>query len=92
LAIYVLKRIGLAIVTLWLLSVIIFFAGQVLPVTRAGILGNLASRARWQRWTTAGVDRPLVVQYGSWINGLLHGSMGVSYEYRTRSGRSSGRR
>ena len=30
-ATYILRRIGLALVTLWLLSVIVFFAGQVLP-------------------------------------------------------------
>jgi peptide/nickel transport system permease protein len=85
LAIYVLKRIGLAIVTLWLLSVIIFFAGQVLPGDPGrAILGNLASPSAVAALDhQLGVDRPLVVQYGSWINGLLHGSMGVSYEYRT---------
>ena len=31
LATYILRRLGLALVTLWLLSVIVFFAGQVLP-------------------------------------------------------------
>ncbi|MGO8886659.1 MAG: ABC transporter permease [Streptosporangiaceae bacterium] len=87
-AIYVLKRIGLAIVTLWLLSVIIFFAGQVLPGDPGrAILGNLASPSAVAALDhQLGVDRPLVVQYGSWINGLLHGSMGVSYEYRTPVG------
>jgi len=33
-AIYILKRLGLALVTLWLLSVLVFFATQVLPRVR----------------------------------------------------------
>ena len=28
---YLLRRLGLAIVTLWILSLIVFFAGQILP-------------------------------------------------------------
>ncbi len=26
-----------------------------------------------------GLDRPIVVQYGSWINGMMHGNFGTSY-------------
>ncbi len=28
---YILKRLGLALITLWILSVIVFFVGQLLP-------------------------------------------------------------
>jgi peptide/nickel transport system permease protein len=84
-ATYILKRIGLAIVTLLLLSVIIFLAGQVLPGDPGrAILGNLATPSAVAALDhQLGVDRPLIVQYWSWISGLLHGSMGVSYEFRT---------
>ena len=41
---YLLRRLGLAIVTLWILSLIVFFAGQILPGNPArAILGNLAA-------------------------------------------------
>ena len=41
-ATYILKRLGLALITLWLLSVIVFFATQVLPGDPGrAILGNL---------------------------------------------------
>jgi peptide/nickel transport system permease protein len=30
-----------------------------------------------------GVDRPLLAQYWSWLTGLLHGSMGLSYQFRS---------
>ena len=40
---YLLRRLGLAVITLWLLSIIVFFAGQVLPGDPGrAILGQLA--------------------------------------------------
>ena len=82
---YLLRRISLAIVTLWLLSLLVFFAGQVLPGDPGrAILGNLAAqRAVKTLDHQLGVDRPLLTQYWTWISGLLHGNMGVSYQYRS---------
>jgi peptide/nickel transport system permease protein len=82
---YLLRRLGLALVTLWVLSVIIFFAGQVLPGDPGrAILGNLASaRAVAALDHQLGVDRPLIAQYVTWITGLLHGNLGESYQYRS---------
>ena len=84
-ATFLLKRIGLAILTLVILSLLIFFAGQVLPGDPGrAILGHLASaRSVAVLDHQLGVDRPLTVQYWSWITGLLHGNMGVSYQYRS---------
>jgi peptide/nickel transport system permease protein len=84
-ATYILRRLGLALVTLWLLSVIVFFAGQVLPGDPGrAILGPLAAQSAVRALDTQlGVNRPLVTQYWSWITGLLHGNMGISYEFRS---------
>jgi peptide/nickel transport system permease protein len=83
--IYLLRRLALAIVTLWILSVIIFLAGQVLPGDPGrAILGNLASPSAVAALDhQLGVDRPLLTQYWTWITGLLHGNMGTSYQYRS---------
>jgi peptide/nickel transport system permease protein len=85
LAIYLLRRLGLAVITLFLLSVIIFFAGQVLPGDPArSILGPLSAESAVRALDhQLGVDRPLVTQYWSWITGLLHGNMGESYQYQS---------
>jgi peptide/nickel transport system permease protein len=85
LAIYLLRRLGLAIITLFLLSLIIFFAGQVLPGDPArSILGPLAAESAVRALDhQLGVDRPLVTQYWSWITGMLHGNMGESYQYQS---------
>jgi peptide/nickel transport system permease protein len=82
---YLLRRIGLGILTLWILSLIVFFAGQILPGDPGrAILGNLASpRAVAALDHQLGVDRPLITQYWSWITGLLHGDMGTSYQFRS---------
>ena len=84
-AIYLLRRLGLAIVTLFLLSLIIFLAGQVLPGNPArSILGPLAAESAVRALDhQLGVDRPLLAQYWSWITGMLHGNMGESYQYQS---------
>jgi peptide/nickel transport system permease protein len=85
LAIYLLRRLGLAVITLFLLSVIIFLAGQVLPGDPArSILGPLSAESAVRALDhQLGVDRPLLTQYTSWITGLFHGNMGESYQYQS---------
>ncbi len=84
-AAFLLRRLGFMILTLWLLSLIIFFAGQVLPGDPGrAILGNLASQDSVQALDhRLGVDRPLLTRYLSWLGGLLHGDFGTSYTYQT---------
>src|SRR5580692_4343678 len=84
-ATYLLKRLGLALITLWLLSMIVFFALQVLPGDPGrSILGPLAAPSAVTALDDQlGVDKPLVSQYVTWITGLLHGNMGTSYQFRT---------
>jgi peptide/nickel transport system permease protein len=78
------SRLFLALITLWLLSVIVFAGGQLLPgdVGRA-ILGPLAdARAVAALDHQLGVDRPLLTQYAGWIGHFVLGDMGQSYSYR----------
>jgi peptide/nickel transport system permease protein len=78
------KRLLLSAISLWLLSMIIFAGGQLLPgdVARA-ILGPLAdARAVVALNHELGTDRPLLVQYGDWISHFVIGDMGNSHVYR----------
>ncbi|HTH97114.1 MAG TPA: ABC transporter permease, partial [Stellaceae bacterium] len=75
------KRVLLSLVTLWLLSVLVFIAGRLLPgdVGRA-ILGPLADpQAVANLDHQLGVDRPALTQYLLWIGRLLAGNLGTSY-------------
>jgi peptide/nickel transport system permease protein len=84
-SVFIAKRFGLALVTLWILSLIVFFAGQVLPGDPGrATLGPLAAQsAVTQLDHQLGVDRPLLTQYWSWITGFVHGDMGTSYQFRS---------
>jgi len=88
LVLFVLRRLGLMVLTLWIVSLIVFFAGQVLPGDPGrAILGNLASAQSVQVLDhQLGVDRPLLVRYFSWLGGAVHGDFGTSYAYRSAVG------
>src|SRR5215469_12605627 len=81
---YVLNRLGFTLLALVLLSIIIFFATQVLPGDPGrATLGPFASQSA----VTAldhqlGVDRPLLTQYWTWATGAVHGNLGTSYQFR----------
>jgi peptide/nickel transport system permease protein len=72
------------LITLAILSVIVFLGGQLLPgdVGRA-VLGPLAdARAVALFDHQVGVDRPLVIQYWDWITHFVIGDMGSSFTFR----------
>lgn len=75
-----LVRIGLAVVTLIVISIIVFAATQILP-------GNAAKAKLGKQATPAavaalerqlGLNRPATTQYVDWVGGLLHGDLGTS--------------
>ena len=77
---FLLKRLGLAAITLLLLSVIVFFGTQVLPgnVGRR-ILGPFADQSAVDALNERlGTDRGLLTQYWDWLTGLFTGDFGTS--------------
>ncbi len=85
---FVLKRVGLALVTLWILSVIVFLAAQVLPGDPGrSILGNLAAPSAVRALDhQLGVDKPVLSQYWTWISHFVQGHPGTSYQYQSAIG------
>ena len=77
---FIAVRILLSIVTLLILSILVFVASQVLPGNVArNILGPLADQESVDALNTElGTDRNIFVQYWDWISGLLTGDMGDS--------------
>ncbi|MCL2581048.1 MAG: ABC transporter permease [Streptosporangiales bacterium] len=74
------KRLWLALVTLFLVSVLVFVIARVMPgdVGRS-ILGPYASAAQVAALDRKlGLDRPILAQYGSYIWGFVRGDWGTS--------------
>lgn len=85
---FLLRRIALSLLTLWLLSVIVFAAGQLLPgdVGRA-VLGPLADARSVAAFNhQIGADRPVLIQYWDWISHFVRGDMGRSFVFRSAVG------
>jgi peptide/nickel transport system permease protein len=81
---FILRRVLLALVTLVILSMIVFACAQVLPgdVGRS-ILGPFADQKSVDALNEElGANDPLPVQYWDWISGVMTGDMGVSRVFR----------
>jgi peptide/nickel transport system permease protein len=80
---YVVRRFLLTILTLFGISVIIFVLLRIVPGNIVDILFdaagfvNPADKARLE--AELGLDKPIALQYLSWIGGLLRGDLGFSY-------------
>ena len=76
----VLRRSGMGVVTLLVVSVVIFAATEVLPGNAAvAILGRSTTPARLHALEVQlHLNHSLVVQYYSWLSGLLAGHPGTS--------------
>lgn len=77
---FLVRRVAAAVLTLAVLSVLVFLATSVLPGdTASAILGRQATAADLAELRARlGLDRPLVVQYADWAGGLLRGDLGLS--------------
>jgi peptide/nickel transport system permease protein len=77
---FLLKRLGLALITLFLLSVFVFAISTILPgnVGRA-VLGPFATQESVDALNEQlGTNRSLFVQYTEWAGDLLQGDLGTS--------------
>jgi peptide/nickel transport system permease protein len=80
---YILRRLLYSIVTLWLLTVIVFtavrFTGDpaLLMSDYPGVRPEdlAALRVQW------GLDKPYIVQYGVFIGNLVRGNLGTSFQF-----------
>jgi peptide/nickel transport system permease protein len=75
------RRLGLAILTLWLCSVLVYFATVALGDPVRAILGkDYASSPERVAALTAQLhlDQPVIVRYFQWLGGFLTGNPGTS--------------
>ena len=89
----VLERLALGLATLFLVSVIIFLAIEMLPGDFGqAILGQSATPetvAAFRR--QLGLDQPPVLRYLDWVLGAIQGDLGTSFSGRNASGANRSR-
>jgi oligopeptide transport system permease protein len=76
---YILKRLGLGLLTLFILIVITFTLTKVMPgspLQSKNISGDVLAKMEAQY----GLDKPVVTQLFIYINNMLHGDLGTSYK------------
>jgi len=76
----VVRRGLIGIITLLLVSILVFAATQILPGNAASaVLLNTATPARLHALEVQlGLNRPAVLQYWTWLTGIFHGNFGHS--------------
>lgn len=78
---YVLRRLAISVVIVIGVSIVVFLMLHLIFGSPAiVVLGSKATPAAIRSWNAQhGFDAPLVVQYGRYVNGLVHGNLGYSY-------------
>jgi len=86
LARYLLLRLVLIIPTVWILVTVVFFFLRVIgdPIT-AALGGKLPPDQLEARKQAAGYNDPIVVQYGRFLWGVIHGNFGMTTDNKTVS-------
>ena len=76
----VIQRFLIGIVTLWVVSVLVFVGTSILPGDVAEIvLGQAATPESLAAYRAErGLDQPLVFQYFGWLGGMVTGDLGTS--------------
>jgi peptide/nickel transport system permease protein len=77
---FLVRRLGLLVVAFFVTSVMVFLLLRLLPGDLARVVGGTdAPPERIEALRESlGLNRPLVVQYGDWIGGILTGDFGTS--------------
>jgi len=84
---YMLRRLLMAIPTVFGITVLIFLAMRILPGDPLAAITNestggqftLTEEDRAAARASLGLDKPLPQQYATWIGGVLHGDLGHSF-------------
>ena len=86
---YVLRRLGIALITYFLATILIFCIIQLPPgdfvdymisqMSNVASEGSMVDSLRSQY----GLDQPMIIQYFKWVFGIVKGDFGFSFLYNT---------
>ncbi|OGO07392.1 MAG: peptide ABC transporter [Chloroflexi bacterium RBG_13_57_8] len=96
---YIIRRLILGVVILILVTLIVFFAMRLLPgdplvifLGQQATSGSLSDEALETLRHQYGLDRPVMIQYFSWLGGIFTGNLGTSIYYHENVGSLLGQR
>ena len=81
---YVLKRLVISLITVWVLITAVFCLVRLMPgdpFSDPKITPEI--KANLNKYY--GLDKPVIVQYGTYLKNLLHGDLGYSTKYVNQS-------
>lgn len=78
---YILKRLVISIITIWLIATCSFFLLRTLPGNPFTTTQLLSVEMQERMMSYYGLDRPLLEQYFTFMKNLLHGDFGYSLKY-----------
>jgi len=90
---YIIRRLIWALITIILLTMVVFFAMRLLPGDPLMIyvaqsqISNIGPEALEKLRAEHGLDKPLIVQYFNWVKGVVQGDLGRSIFYNESVGR-----
>lgn len=82
---YVLRRLGIGLITLFGITVVSFMVIQLVPGDPAQVQTSqiadaaVSAQVYEELRELYGLDRPVLVQYFTWVGKLLHGDLGSSF-------------
>jgi peptide/nickel transport system permease protein len=81
---FLLNRFGTMLVTMLVISILVFFIAEVVPIDPArNALGRYASQQKVDELREKmGLNRPVVIRYVDWITSALRGDFGESIHFR----------
>lgn len=82
---YILKRLLISVVTIWLIVTACFFLLRLLPGNPFASTTLMTQDTLDRMMAYYGLDRPLWEQYITYLKNLLHGDFGYSLKYAGRS-------
>ncbi|MDO4326492.1 MAG: ABC transporter permease [bacterium] len=82
---YILKRLVISVITIWLIATCSFFLLHALPGNPFATQKMMSPEMLNKMMSYYGLDRPLMEQYITFMKNLLHGDFGYSLKYVGKS-------
>lgn len=82
---YAIKRTVYMLITLWVIVTLTFFLMHMIPGDPFLSEKRVPEQIRQNMLAKYHLDKPLIVQYGYYLDNVLHGNLGISLKYLNRT-------